>query len=135
LRLSRAPATKAAYEARIDELFAGGKPQLSGVHVLVKSDVLDLLGLGNMPVRLDEAKIILNQTNHDEMTAEVWKKIPEWLDSLALENKSRSVDGRVEIIPSETVLGEPVLIITEPKGGKVVAHELLNAYSKTRIPK
>ena len=132
--LSRRPDTKAAYEARIDALFSGGLANLKGVHLLDKSDVLDLLGLGNMPVQLDEAKVILNQTNHPEMTADVWKKIPEWLDRPALVTKSRSVDGRYEITPSETVLGAPFLIIIEPKGGKVMVHALVNAYAKDKNP-
>jgi hypothetical protein len=37
---SRKASTKAAYEARIDALFAGGKPALDGVRVLDRSDVL-----------------------------------------------------------------------------------------------
>lgn len=126
---SRSPATQQAYEARIDALFAGEKANLSGVHLLDKSDVMDLLGLGNMPVRLDEAKVVLNQTNHPEMTAEVWKKIPEWLDNPALVTKSSTVDGRYVITPSEAVLGYAVRIVVEPKGGAVQVHALVNAYA------
>lgn len=38
---------QARYEARIDELFAGEEPRFhSGVTVLVRADVLDMLGYG-----------------------------------------------------------------------------------------
>lgn len=128
-KFSRSPATQQTYEARIDALFAGGKANLSGVHLLDKSDVMDLLGLGNMPVQLDEAKVILNQANHPEMTAEVWKKIPEWLENPALVAKSSTVEGRYVITPLEAVQGYPVRIIVEPKGGAVQVHALVNAYA------
>jgi hypothetical protein len=134
LKLSQSQSTQAIFESRIDELFNGGKANLNGVHLLDKSDVLDMLGLGNMPVQLDEAKVILNQTSHPEMTAEVWKKIPEWLDNPALITKSRTVQGRYVIMPSEAVLGAPVRIIIEPKGGSVMVHALINAYTKNTNP-
>ena len=44
----------------------------------------DVLGLSNMPVQLDKAKVVRNQTAHPEITAQVRKKIPEWLDNPAL---------------------------------------------------
>ena len=87
----------------------------------------DMLGLGNMPVQLDEAKVVLNQTVHPEITAQVWKKIPEWLDNPALVAKSTTVPGRYVITPLETVQGYPIRIIVEPKGGAVQVHTLMSA--------
>lgn len=49
--------TRQAFDARIDALFAGGKANLHGVRVLDRSDVLDMLGMGDGPVLLAEGKV------------------------------------------------------------------------------
>ena len=69
---SRSTSTKAAYDARIDALFAGEKPALDGVRVLDSSDMLGLLGMGNGPVHLAEGKV--NASKPPNMTAQEWKK-------------------------------------------------------------
>ena len=60
--LSRAPSTKAAYQARIDELFAGDKPRSiqmgqDAALVLDASDILDQLKQGAAPVFLDKSAV------------------------------------------------------------------------------
>lgn len=128
---SRAPATKAAYEARIDALFAGEKAAgpNSGVRVLDRSDVLGLLGFGEGPVNLAEGKVIKGQTNHQRMTAEQWKKVPEWLDNPAAVFDSDTVPGALVLIAPETINGATVRMTVEPrKDGGADVHILSNAY-------
>ena len=129
LMFSRTPDTKAAYEARIDALFAGEKPRLQGARVLDRSDMLAFLGFGDGPVNLSEGKVIVGQDNHPHMTAAVWKKIPEWLENPALVFDSDTTQGRLVFIAPEMVNGNPVRIIVEPNAaGGVKAHLLVNAY-------
>lgn len=128
---SRAPATKAAYEARIDALFAGEKAAgpNSGARVLDRSDVLGLLGFGDGPVNLAEGKVIKGQENHPRMTAEQWKKVPEWLDNPAAVFDSDTVPGALVLIAPETINGATVRMTVEPrKGGGADVHILSNAY-------
>ena len=130
---SRKQATKAAYERRIDELFAGGQPALDGVRVLDRSDVLSLLGMGEGPVRLAEGKVIAGIDNHPRMTAKVWKQIPEWIENPAAVFKSDTAEGLVFLAP-ETLGDAPVSIIVRPDGaqkGALQAHLLLNAYDRS----
>ena len=75
--MSRSAKTRAVYEARIDELFKGAKANPEGVKILDRSDMLDMFGMGDKPLKLAEGKVIAGQSNHPKMTAEVWKKIPE----------------------------------------------------------
>lgn len=130
---SRKQATQAAYERRIDELFAGGQPALDGVRVLDRSDVLSLLGMGEGPVRLAEGKVIAGIDNHPRMTAKVWKQIPEWIENPAAVFKSDTAEGLVFLAP-ETLGDAPVSIIVRPDGaqkGALQAHLLLNAYDRS----
>ena len=130
---SRKQATKAAYERRIDELFAGGRPALDGVRVLDRSDVLSLLGMGEGPVRLAEGKVIAGIDSHPRMTAKVWKQIPEWIENPAAVFESDTAEGLVFLAP-ETLGDAPVSIIVRPDGaqkGALQAHLLLNAYDRS----
>ncbi|MDO5288544.1 MAG: PLxRFG domain-containing protein [Pseudomonadota bacterium] len=128
---SRRPATKAAYEARIDALFAGQKaagPE-SGVRVLDRSDVLAMLGFGDGPVQLAEGKVKASPDNHPHMTAAVWKKVPEWLENPAAVFDSDTVPGSLVLIAPELVAGAPVRMTVKPaKGGGSQVHILTNAY-------
>ena len=133
LLYSRSPDTRQAYEARIDELFAGGKARLDGARVLDRSDVLGLLGHADKPVVLAEGKVLAGQQNHPRMTAQVWKKVPEWLENPAAVFESET-DGGLVVIAPELVGGAPVSIIVRPdavEGGALQAHLLLNAYDRS----
>lgn len=128
---SRSPSTKSAYEARIDALFAGEKAAgpNQGARVLDRSDVLGLLGFGDGPVNLAEGKVIKGQENHPRMTAEQWKKVPEWLDNPAAVFDSDTVAGALVLIAPETINGATVRMTVEPrKGGGADVHILSNAY-------
>ena len=68
------------------------------------------------------------------MTAQEWKKIPQWLDSPAAVFDSATVSGRLVLVAPETVNNAPVLMVVEPNGQKktdgVRVHLLQNAYDK-----
>lgn len=125
--LSRSPSTKAAYEKRIDELFAGGKPKFKGVKMLDRADMLDLLGLGSGPLHIVEGKVMSGQDKH-KLRAEHWKKIPEWLDNPAMVFDSETVPGRLVFIAPETLDGVPIRMVVEPSGDGAAVHLLVNSY-------
>jgi hypothetical protein len=131
VRFSRAPTTKAADEARIDELFSGGKANRVGVRVLDKSDVLDMLGMGNKPVVLQEGSVSKAPNAHPRMIADAWKKVPEWLEKPAAVFES-DTDGGLVFIGPELVNGAPVRMIVEPDGRgaeqRLKVSLLVNAY-------
>ena len=128
-KFSRSASTQEKYEQRIDELFAGAKANVKdGVTVLDRSDMLDMLGFGDKPLKLAEGKVLAGIDNHPTMTAEVWKRLPEWIDSPAMVFDSDTVDGRLVFIAPEKVRGSDVRIVIEPKGDALEAHVLVNAY-------
>jgi len=134
---SRSASTRQAYEARIDALFAGQPAARIGARVLDRSDLLDLLGMGDGAVHLAEGKVRAGMDSHPRMTAEVWKKIPQWLDDPAAVFDSDTVKGRMVFVAPELVAGSPVLIVVEPNaeiGATLQAHLLVNAYDKDRAP-
>lgn len=134
IRFSRSSATQQTYEARIDALFSGQaqKDSRTGVRVLDRSDMLAFLGMGDGPVSLAESKV--NAAKHPNMTAEVWKKIPQWLDNPAAVFDSATVQGRLVMIAPELVDGAPVLMVVEPQKGGMQVHLLQNAYDKDDSP-
>lgn len=130
-KLSRSVSTQEKYEQRIDELFAGAKANVKdGVTVLDRSDMLDMLGFGDKPLKLAEGKVLAGIDNHPAMTAEVWKRLPEWIDKPAMVFDSDTVDGRLVFIAPEKVRGSDVRIVIELKGDALEAHVLVNAYNK-----
>ena len=126
----RSAQTRAAYDKRIDELFAGAKPALQGVKVLDSSDMLGLLGFGPGPVHLAEGKVKAGLQNHPRMTAAVWKQVPEWLENPAAVFDSDTDEGLVFLAP-QTLGGAPLSIIVRPSKDGAQAHLLLNAYDRS----
>ncbi|HGG9754647.1 TPA: PLxRFG domain-containing protein, partial [Neisseria meningitidis] len=126
--------TKSAFENRIDALFGGAKANLKGVRVLDKSDLLDMLGYGGMPVELNESKVVLNRKNHPEMTAQQWKKVPKWLDNPVAVLKSKTHDKRLVFVPDELIDGAPVYLVVEPNSRGLDIHVLVNGYAKDGNP-
>ena len=130
-KFSRSASTQEKYEHRIDELFAGAKANVKdGVTVLDRSDMLDMLGFGDKPLKLAESKVLAGIDNHPQMTAEVWKRLPDWIDHPAMVFDSDTVDGRLVFIAPEKVRGSDVRIVIEPQGDALEAHVLVNAYNK-----
>ena len=113
---SRTEATQKVYEQRIDDLFAGEKARI-GTKVLDRSDLMGLLGYPQAPLVLNESHLREGMTAHPEMTAAIWKKVPDWLDNPAAAylNESMGHKGRIVVLAPETVAGYPVLMVIEPQ--------------------
>ncbi|MGX5661569.1 PLxRFG domain-containing protein [Diaphorobacter nitroreducens] len=117
---SRSESTQAGYEARIDALFGGGKAQV-GTRVLDRSDVMGLLGYPDVPLMLNESHLRDGLTNHPEMTAAAWKKVPEWIENPAMVYRSLDAKhpGRIVMVAPELLAGYPVVMAIEPSPGVV----------------
>lgn len=135
---SRSDATAQAYEARIDELFAGERPSLDGVRVLDRSDIFGLFGINEKPVLLAEGKVRAGMKNHPRMTADLWKKVPSWLDNPAAVFESDTVPGRLVVVAPETVGKDQILMVLDPDAvgndPSMKLNLLINAYDKDGGP-
>jgi len=134
---ARSAATRIDYERRIDELFAGAKGARQGVRILDRADILDLLGHGDKPLHLVESAVgkLIDATGdvkHHGMTAEQWKKVPEWIENPVAAFKSQGDPNRLVLFAPELVGGRPVRIILEPNGkmGGMDVHVAVNAYEE-----
>lgn len=128
--------SQSAYEARIDELFAGTTASRSGLKVLDSSDVLSMLGHGDKPVVVPESKVQKSRFNH-KLKAEHWKKIPEWMENPVAVFDSDTVPGRYLFVAPETYNGEPIVMAVEPNVSvkNIEVHLLVSAYERgTRMP-
>ncbi|PJK03982.1 hypothetical protein CO612_07685 [Lysobacteraceae bacterium NML71-0210] len=132
---SRKAQTKAAYEARIDALFAGAKPQQPGVKMLDEADTLTITGYENLPVMLMERHAVVRGSEVHPLTAEQWKQVPDWIDNPAAMFE-RQRDGHITLIGPEKIDGKAVVIALKPEGmgtggrGGTDAHLALTAYAK-----
>ncbi len=149
--LSRSEATRRGYERRIDELFAWSKPRSiqpgqDAAVVLDQSDALSFLGFSDGPVFLDEKAVLKpekgmprgTKPKHPNMTAEQWKKVPDWLDNPAAVFDSDTVDGDLVAIAPELADGSVVLMTIAPtaqgqRRGTTISL-LTNAYDKDGGP-
>ena len=144
---SRKVDTQQAYEKRIDELFAGAKPRdvrrrENAAVVLDRADILGLLKITDGPVYLDETAVGKPEKGqprgtppkHPNMTADVWKKIPQWLDNPIAVFDSATVEGDLVLLAPELVDGSVVLMSVDPKtqgaDRGVTISLLTNAYDK-----
>ncbi|MCE1250609.1 MAG: hypothetical protein LWW82_07745 [Comamonadaceae bacterium] len=118
IRLSRSASTQASYEGRIDALFGGGKAT-TGTRVLDRSDVMGLLGHPDVPLMLNERHLLDGLTNHPEMTAQAWKKVPGWLENPAAVYRDPRDSGRLVVIAPDSLAGYPVMMVIEPKPNPV----------------
>jgi len=130
---SRSASVREAYEARIDALYAGGKPNPHGIRVLDRSDLLDLLGMSSGPIHLVESKVEQGRFNHG-LTAADWKRVPEWLDNPTAVFDSETSPGRLVFIGPELVRGSPVRMIIDPRPDGKGVNLLINAYDAERNP-
>lgn len=138
-KFSRSRATREAYERRIDELLGGATPEkATGIRVLDRSDLLDMLGFGSYEVVLAEAHAVADGMYNHGLTANEWKKIPDWIDDpVAVFERA---DGNLTFIGPETKQGFPLIIGIKPdigtqrNSGRL--HVLLTAYHKDagRLP-
>lgn len=126
--------TRQKYEQRIDELYSGS-PKNRSVQVMVMqhSDMLDMLKYGDLPIYLKENEV--NNPKHPLTTAEIWKKLPDWIDNPALVFYSDTKVERLVFIAPETIDGNDIRIIIEPNSeDKLNAHILFNAYDGRERP-
>jgi hypothetical protein len=140
---SRSANTKAAYEARIDALFKGEKAT-TGTRVLDRSDVMGLLGHANVPLVLNESHLRDGMTSHPEMTAAIWKKVPEWIDNpaIAFKSENKASQNRVVLLAPETVAGYPIRLVIDymperagaKNTGEAKEHLLVTVFAKTNEP-
>lgn len=125
-------AVQKAYEARIDALFAGASAaRFSGVTVLEHSDVLDMLGFGDKPVHLAEGYMLTSAHKHPSVSADEWKKIPQWIETPSAVFDSDTVDGRLVFIAPELLRGSPIRIVITPNvadKNSLTAHLVINLY-------
>jgi len=132
----RTDATKDVFESRIDALFRGDQAAM-GTRVLDRSDVLGLLGFPDVPLMLNERHLLDGLTNHPEMTAQVWKKVPQWLENPAMVYSDPRESGRLVFIAPESLAGYPIMLVIEPNPtpgarGRADPFQLLvTAYAKT----
>ncbi|THJ32423.1 hypothetical protein E8K88_12040 [Lampropedia aestuarii] len=143
---SRTDNTASDYEARIDALFSGDKPRSAArgeeqAKVLDRADVLDLLKVGHGPVYLNESAVGKPDRNaprgsppkHPNMTADQWKRVPDWLDQPAAVFESATIKGDMVVIAPELVDGSIVMLTIDPNAsaGRGVSVRLLtNAYDR-----
>lgn len=136
---SRDEDTKTAYESRIDELFAGESRSRKGVRVLDRADILDLLGYGDKPLHLKESEVKKRdaaqgwEVKHPGMTAEQWKKVPDWIENPVAVFESQTVPGSLVLYGPELINDKPVRIILRPNAemGGMDVHVLVNAYEES----
>lgn len=131
---SRSEGTKGGYENRIDEIFAGNANTRSTIRVLDESDVLGMLGYEGLPVVVRESKVDDARFDH-RLTAEHWKKIPEWLENPLAVFDSDTVPGSLLFIAPETLNGYPISIAIRPNKEGLEAHLVASAYERrTQTP-
>lgn len=111
---AQSPSTRANFESRIDALFNGGKAT-TGTRVLDRSDVMALLGYPDVPLMLNERHLLDGLTNHPEMTATAWKKVPGWLENPSMVYRDPRDSGRLVVIAPDALAGYPVMLVVEPK--------------------
>ena len=96
-----------------------------------------MLGYPDVPLMLNERHLLDGMTNHPEMTASMWKKVPEWLENPAAVYTDPRHPGRYTVIAPERVAGYPVVLAVEPnpaptERGKTAPFQLLvTAFANT----
>jgi hypothetical protein len=99
--------------------------------------MLDMMGYGENPLILKESKVIEGQSEHPRgknthpnMTAEIWKKLPDWIENPAAVFVSKTVSTRFVFVAPEIINGTFVSIVIEPnvKEGNFDVNLLFNAY-------
>lgn len=106
------------------------------MRILDRADMLDLLGHGDKPLHLVESAVgkkdSAGRVKHPGMTAEMWKRLPEWIENPVAAFESNTVDGRITLVAPDLVDGKPVLVVLEPNGSMagMDVHVAVNAYEK-----
>lgn len=142
-KFSRTEATKAASEKRVKDLFEGATPErVHGVKILDKSDILDMLGLGDKNVLIAETHgLVRGRSAHAGFSESDWNKVPDYIDNPIAVFKQ--ADKTYRFIGPELINGDPVVIAVMPnevsreedsqyEEGKKI-HILKTAFAKDRV--
>ncbi|MCL2872588.1 MAG: hypothetical protein FWF41_06390 [Betaproteobacteria bacterium] len=113
----RSAQTRADFENRIADLYAGAAPNKEGVRALDEGDVLTITGHGNMPVVINESHAVDDGKYNHGMTAADWKKVPDWLDN-PVAVFERASDGNLMMIAPEKKNGRAIVMGLEPSSGE-----------------
>lgn len=121
----------------IDALIVGKVK--TGTKILDTSDVMGLLKHPKFPLVLNERYLIDGMTPHIEMTAQAWKRVPEWLENQAAVFKllDEKNSNRVVLLIPELLAGHPVVMVIDPNPGMVggksgqASFERLMVFAKT----
>ena len=105
------------------------------IHVMNTPLVMQMLGIGNLPIQIDVSKLNKIKNEHPEMTASVLKQIPRALTNPIMISRSKTVPGR--IVVALDIKGEngvnvvvPFVLNTDKKGIK--ANIIASAYSRKK---
>ena len=133
---SEAKLTKdeAAWSKNIDALEKGDVIKGS-IHVMDTPLVMQMVGIKNLPIRIDVSKLNKIKNDHPEMTGTVLKQIPRALTNPVMIAMSKTVPGR--IVVALGVKGEngvnvvvPFILNADKKGIK--ANIIASAYSRKK---
>lgn len=125
---------EAAWSKNIDLLKAKAIPNGS-IHIMDTPLVMQMLGIKNLPIRIDVSKLNKIKNDHPEMTDTVLKQIPRALTNPVMISRSKTVPGR--IVVALGVKGEngvnvvvPFILNADKKGIK--ANIIASAYSRKK---
>lgn len=125
---------EAAWSKNIDAV-ENGDVIKGSIHVMNTPLVMQMLGIGNLPIQIDVSKLNKIKNEHPEMTASVLKQIPRALTNPIMISRSKTVPGR--IVVALDIKGEngvnvvvPFILNTDKKGIK--ANIIASAYSRKK---
>jgi len=127
------------YEKRIDELFNGkpAKASTKGIKIAESNDILELLGVPKRPLHLVENKVKQGINKHPEITVDIWRQVPNWLESPVLVFNSATRNERLVFVTDRLVSvieqngntnKEPIMIVIDPNGKNGKCSVLVNTY-------
>lgn len=125
---------EAAWSKNIDAV-ENGDVIKGSIHVMNTPLVMQMLGIENLPIQIDVAKLNKIKNDHPEMTASVLKQIPRALTNPIMISRSKTVPGRIVVVLD--IKGEnganviiPFVLNTTKKGIK--ANVIASAYTKEK---
>ena len=125
---------EAAWSKNIDAV-ENGDVIKGSIHVMNTPLVMQMLGIENLPIQIDIAKLNKIKNDHPEMTASVLKQIPRALTNPIMISRSKTVPGRIVVVLD--IKGEngvnvvvPFILNADKKGIK--ANIIASAYSRKK---
>ena len=121
-----------------DEFDAWDKRQPKGAFQIgTTSEALKSIGIKDTTIIWDKSQIRTIMTEHEEMTADVIKQVPNVLENPVIALASNSVIGRVVLIGDIIANGKPVIAVLElnpvnRKGTYINSIKIASSYGKDR---